>query len=312
MIIKTILYLFIISLFTSLSANALITTIPTFKKYQYDKQKAILGQKLFNDTRLSKNDTISCASCHLLTQGGDDNLIGSYGIYGQFISRNSPTIFNATFNKSQHWDASSSTLEAQAKISIMKNTSMNSNFKDIIYKLKQDSKYVISFSKIYKNGITEENILNAIVQFEKALITPNSKFDKYLNGDKNILTQKELNGYKLFKEYGCISCHNGINIGGNLIQKIGIINQYKTKDVGRFSITNNIDDIYYFKVPSLRNVALTAPYFHDGKIDTLQEAVKQMSILQVGYPIDVDEIDDIVEFLKSLTGDIPQILQKDR
>jgi cytochrome c peroxidase len=290
-------------------AENLITPLPTFENFKYNNEKALLGKKLFNDTRLSKDNTISCASCHLLEEGGDNNSQGSYGIYGQYISRNVPTVFNAYFNIHQHWDASSKNLEDQARDSIEHPLAMQSNFHEVLPKLMQDKDYKEKFKKIYQEKISKKTVLNAIAEFEKALITPNSKFDKHLKGNLDILNDKEKNGYKLFKDYGCISCHNGINIGGNLIQKIGVINKYKTDDLGRYEITKNINDKYYFKVPSLRNIALTAPYFHDGKIKTLQDAVKQMSILQVGYPISKNEINDMVLFLKTLTGETPNILK---
>jgi len=296
-------------LYTMLFSQSLITPIPNYDTYKYNTQKAKLGQLLFNDKSLSANNSISCSSCHLLNDGGDDNIVHPIGINGSIISRNSPTVFNAVFNITQHWDGAFSNLQDQANSSITTNTAMGSNYKDIIKKLNNKNKYKDSFFKIYKEKITKENILDAIANFEKALITPNSKFDRYLNGEKNILNKNELNGYILFKDYGCISCHNGINIGGNLIQKVGIIKNYETDDFGRFYVTKNKNDKYYFKVPSLRNITLTAPYFHDGKIKTLQEAVKTMLIYQVGYSLEDKQIEDIVSFLKTLTGEKPKILK---
>ena len=287
----------------------LITPIPTFNSYSYDKQKAILGQELFNDTQLSKNNAFSCASCHFLDDGGDDNIALSLGLNGKQIPRNSPTIFNSIFNVTQHWDGAYDTLREQAKASIKDPLAMASNFKHIINTLSKDKNYINKFKKIYKSDINEKDILDAIVEFEKALITPNSKFDKYLKGDLNILNNNEINGYKLFKEYGCISCHNGINVGGNLIQKSGIFKNNDTKDLGRYYISKNLQDKYYFKVPSLRNIELTAPYFHNGKIYTLRDAVEQMLTFQVGYILKNKDIDDIVLFLNTLTGQKPEILR---
>jgi len=233
-----------------------------------------------------------------------------FGINGDIIPRNSPTVFNAVFNVTQHWDGAFSTLQDQANSSITTDISMGSNFKDIIKKLNNNKIYKQYFKKLYKNKITKENILDAIATFEKALITPNSKFDRYLNGEVNILSKDELNGYTLFKDYGCISCHNGINIGGNLIQKIGIIKTYTSKDLGRYYTSKNKNDMYYFKVPSLRNIELTAPYLHDGKTKTLKQAVKTMLIYQVGYSLEEKEIEDIVKFLNTFTGDKPEILKE--
>lgn len=265
---------------------------------------------LFNDTILSKNNTISCASCHFLNDGGDDNIQHPYGIDGISISRNSPTVFNAVFNATQHWDGAFNTLQEQVDSSIKNDFSMHSNFIDIINKLNKNKLYKEKFHSIYKEEINKKNILDTISEFIKALITPNSKFDKYLNGNTSILSNDELDGYKLFKEYGCISCHNGVNIGGNLITKIGFIKTYDTSDLGHYYVSNKKEDIYYFKVPSLRNIELTAPYFHDGKIKTLKGAVKKMIFHQVGYTLNDKEIDNIIKFLKTLTGETPEILNE--
>ena len=301
---------FSLLLFVSLisAKDLLITPIPQI--LEYDKQKALLGKKLFFEKKLSQGNVMSCATCHLLQEGGDDNLIGSKTITGEILSRNTPTVYNAIFNEFQHWDAGVKTLEEQASSSIHHPLAMNTNFKDIINKLKKDKDYVYKFANIYNSQINEYNILNAIAEFEKTLITPNSKFDKYLNGNKNILNENELDGYKSFKEYGCISCHNGINIGGNLIQKIGILQTYKTNDMGRFYISNADEDMYYFKVPSLRNISLTSPYFHDGKVKTLKEAVEKMIQYQIGYDLSEEKVNNIILFLKTLTGEIPDISKK--
>ena len=304
-------YLFLYTIFiTFIVAKELITPIPLSDSYDF--QKALLGQKLFFDTKLSHDDTVSCASCHNIADGGDDNLRVSFGIKGQTGTRNSPTVLNARYNIAQFWDASAKDLEAQAAGPIHNPVEMGSNFKEAVIKLKKDKLYQKLFHKIYKDGITGKNITNAIAEFEKTLITPNSRFDKYLKGDKDILTQDEKDGFKTFKEYGCISCHNGINIGGNLIQKIGIINRFDTDDLGRFNITHNPLDKYYFKVPTLRNIALTSPYFHTGRVKKLRDAVVLMVQYQVGFPIDDKKIDNIVKFLNTLTGETPKELKKSK
>ena len=295
---KYLIYIFI--LFNINNASELITPIP--KIINYDIKKAVLGKKLFYEIKLSHDNSTSCASCHILEDGGDDNIEVSYGINGKKGTRNSPTVFNARYNYYQFWDASVKTLEEQAYGPMHNPVEMGSNFGEIIGKLKNDKYYYDVFNKIY-GEINENNIIDAIVEFEKTLITPNSKFDKYLNGNKNILTKIEKIGYSNFKKYGCISCHNGINIGGNLIQKIGIISSYKSEDLGRYVITKNNKDKYYFKVPSLRNVNITAPYFHDGKIKTLSEAVSLMAKYQIGFHITNNELESIIAFLKTLTGD---------
>ena len=292
---------FILLINTLLLSKELITPIPL--ENSFDMKKAVLGKKLFSDTRLSKDDTISCATCHILDEGGDDNLAVSFGIDGQTGTRNAPTVLNSKFNLAQFWDGRAKNLEDQAAGPIHNPIEMNSNFDEVIKKLKKDKKYVLLFETIYEDGITGKNITNAIAEYENTLLTPNSKFDKYLRGDKKALSQDELKGYTLFKEYGCISCHNGVNIGGNLMQKLGVIEQYKTKDLGKYEVTKKIEDMYYFKVPSLRNINLTPPYFHDGLTPTLKDAVTKMSYYQVGYNLSEQEIDYIVQFLHTLTGD---------
>ena len=290
----------IFSVFNFLNANELITPIPNTIKY--DIKKAILGKKLFYEVKLSHNNSISCASCHILEDGGDDNIRVSFGINGKEGKRNSLTVFNSRYNSYQLWDASVKSLKEQAYGPIHNLAEMGSNFEEIINKLKKDKYYNEKFKKLYGN-LTENNIIDAIVEFENTLITPNSRFDQYLNGNISILTVDEMKGYTYFKEYGCISCHNGINIGGNLIQKIGIMSTYKSTDLGRYFIRKDKSDKYYFKVPSLRNVEITSPYFHDGKIKTLSEAVSLMAKYQIGFDISEEEVNKIVAFLKTLTGD---------
>jgi len=292
---------FILFISTVLFSKELITPIPL--ESNVDHEKAQLGQKLFNDKRLSKNNTISCATCHILEEGGDDNLAVSFGINGQKGTRNSPTVLNARFNSNQFWDGRAKDLQEQAEGPIHNPVEMGSNFNEVVKKLSKDSTYVKTFNKIYKDGITATNITNAIAEFENSLTTPNSQFDKFLRGDLNALSKDEKEGYKLFKEYGCISCHNGINIGGNLMQKIGVLEDFNTTDFGKYNVTKNIEDKFYFKVPSLRNIQETSPYFHDGLTGTLKEAVNKMSFYQVGYTLKEEETDKIILFLKTLTGE---------
>lgn len=294
-----ILLLLLLNIF--LYSKELITPIPL--ENIYNKEKAILGKKLFFETKLSYDNTISCSSCHILSDGGDDNLPVSFGVSGKTGVRNSPTVLNSRYNIAQFWDGSASSLKEQAKGPIHNPVEMNSSFEQIVSKLNKDKEYKDSFSTIYKDGITGDNIIDAISEFEKTLTTPNSRFDKYLRGDNNILTKDEKNGYKLFKDYGCISCHNGVNIGGNLFQKVGVLMDYKTNDLGRYNITKMKKDKFYFKVPTLRNIELTAPYMHNGKVKTLQEAVKIMVHYQIGYELEDKDIQDIVKFLKTLTGE---------
>lgn len=302
MIIKIILILFF-NLF--LFSKELITPIP--QNSYHNEQKAFLGKRLFFDTRLSHDGTISCATCHILETGGDDNLSFSFGINGEISSRNSPSVFNSRYNILQFWDGRAKTLNEQISGPIHNPKEMGTNFDEVVLKLKNDEYYTKEFSILYKDGINEENIKDAIVEFEKALTTPNSKFDRYLRAENN-LDEDELKGYILFKEYGCISCHNGVNVGGNVMQKIGILEKFDTNDFGLYNITKKAEDKYYFKVPSLRNIELTSPYFHDGSVESLDKAVRIMLQLQVGFPLKEENIENIVKFLKTLTGDKPKII----
>jgi len=308
--LKFILVIMLFFIACSANVTELITPIP--QNIKYDKQKALLGKKLFSDPRLSRDNTISCASCHNLSTGGDDNKQFSTGIDGKVGNINSPTVFNTTFNLSQLWSGKAKNLKDQAYLSLFKSSVMDGNKTQIIEKLNQDAKYSAKFKTIFTDAITIENVIDAIAEFEKALITPNSKFDKYLRGDKNSLNIDEKKGYKLFKSYGCISCHNGVNIGGNLYQKFGIIKQYKdiTNQLGRYNVTANEEDKYHFKVPSLRNIELTAPYLHNRSIKTLASTIEKMIVYQIGQTPNKEDIQKIEAFLNTLTGDKPIILEK--
>lgn len=301
-------YLFILLMPFYLFSSNLITPIPKERNLNYLKVE--LGKMLFFDKRLSKDNTISCASCHDIKNGGDDGKNLSIGIDGKIGEMNAPTVLNSKFNFVQFWDGRAKTLQEQATGPIHNPVEMNTNFEEIISKLSKDEKYKELFFKIYKENLNEQNIIDAIVEFEKSLITPNSKFDRYLNGEKNILTQKELKGYELFKSYGCISCHNGINIGGNLFQKVGIIQSYYKDDkrhFGRYNITKKEEDKFYFKVPTLRNIEHTAPYLHDGSVNDLKSVLKLMLTYQVGTVYEDEDIENLEEFLKTLSGEIPTI-----
>ena len=276
---------------------------------EVDEKKVELGKKLFFDTILSKDNTISCASCHDLQNGGDDGLKFSFGINGQEGDINAPTVYNAVFNFRQFWDGRAKNLKEQAAFPIKNPVEFGHSIPEVVHILKKNKNYINLFDDIYENGISKDNILDAIAEFEKTLITPNSPFDKYLKGDENALTKKEKDGYKLFKYKGCIICHNGVNIGGNLFNKFGIYEDSKSTQMGRYNITKKEKDRYVFKVPSLRNVELTAPYMHDGRFNTLKEAVEFMVEYQLGRYVEESDIDTIVAFLNSLTGEIPETIK---
>jgi len=303
---KKLLFLLIL-LQTLLFSSALITPIPTH--VVVDTAKVHLGKNLFFDTRLSKDDTISCATCHDLQNGGDDGLKVSFGINGQTETRNAPTVYNAVFNFRQFWDGRAKTLQDQAADPIQNPVEMGYNFPNLIKKL-NTTEYKKEFVKIYKDGITKENIINAIAEFEKTLITPNAPFDLYLKGNTNAISQDAKDGYQLFLAKGCIACHQGINIGGNLYNKFGVFNDPNLNDLGRYKVTNRPRDKGYFKVPTLRNIAKTAPYFHDGRTSSLSEAVRLMADYQLGRKLSNLEVKKIVAFLKSLNGKIPKEIGK--
>jgi cytochrome c peroxidase len=275
-----------------------------------DPRKIALGQKLFSDPELSHNNQISCATCHALAHSGADGRVRSDGIYGAVGVINAPTVFNSGFNFRQFWDGRAATLEAQIDGPIQSNIEMGSNWPEVVAKLSSSRDYVRAFRRIYRDGIRSGNVKDSIAEFERSLTTPNSRFDRYLRHDNNALTRGELEGYRVFKSFGCASCHQGVGVGGNLYQKMGVVvpyfvagSQISRADRGRFNVTGDPRDLYMFKVPSLRNVELTAPYFHNGSAATLADAVRTMAKYQLGRPLDQQQVELIVAFLKTLTGE---------
>jgi cytochrome c peroxidase len=301
--LKFIFTLNFLLFFTLLFADEPVTPIPSYVKH--NPQKARLGQMLFFDPILSRDDTISCASCHDLQNGGDDGLKFSFGIEGKEGNINAPTVYNTVFNFWQFWDGRAKNLQEQAVGPIENPVEMGSSFEDLIPKL-QKTHYQRLFNAIYPDGITKQNIANALAEYEKTLITPNAPFDKYLRGDVNALTQKEKEGYKLFKIKGCINCHHGVNLGGNLYSKFGVFEDPNSQQLGRYNVTKKERDKYSFKVPTLRNIEHTAPYFHDGRTYNLKDAVLIMAQYQLGREITDEEVDKIVAFLKTLSGELPK------
>ncbi len=297
----------VLSLIIYLNAEP-ITPIP--QSIEVNLEKVKLGKSLFFDTILSADNTISCASCHDLKSGGDDGLKFSFGIDGQEGDINSPTVFNAVYNFRQFWNGSAKNLAHQAQGPIENPVEMGNTFKQLIITLSKTA-YKNKFNEIYNDGITKENIVDAIAEFEKTLITPNAPFDKYLRGNNFAITQNQKDGYELFKSKGCISCHHGINIGGNLYNKFGVMENAKSKRLGRYEVTKKELDKYYFKVPSLRNINDTAPYLHDGRYDDLKDVVMFMARVQLGRTISDKEVEKIVSFLDSLTGEVPQSIKEE-
>jgi cytochrome c peroxidase len=275
-----------------------------------DMQKALLGKKLFFDPILSSDGSVACVNCHHLYDGGEDGLDVSFGVGGQKGIINTPTVLNAKYNFVQFWDGRASDLKEQVLFPIQNPIEMNSSIKDVLKKLNASS-YKEDFEEIYNEDVNQDNLADAIAEFEKALITPNAPFDKFLRGDDSAITTEAKRGYALFISKGCISCHNGKNVGGNMYQKFGNILPFDSKNPskGRFAITYNDNDMYYFKVPTLRNVENGAPYFHDASAKTLKKAIIDMAEHQVGTSLSEKEVSDIEAFLKSLSGETPKILQ---
>jgi len=270
--------------------------------------KVELGKQLFFDPRLSKSGFISCNSCHNLSMGGSDNLPSSIGHNWQQGPINSPTVLNSSLNLAQFWDGRAADLKEQAGGPIANPMEMGFTHTLAVDVLESIPQYKEAFKKVYgKNSIDIDQVTDAIAAFEETLVTPNSRFDKWLKGDKKALTKDELAGYKLFKEVGCTACHNGSAVGGNSFQKMGLVEPYSTQNPaeGVAGLTGNDADRMKFKVPTLRNVELTYPYFHDGAYWNLEEAVDVMARLQLGRKLEKKQIDQITAFLKTLTGEQP-------
>lgn len=301
--LRTIILLILFALI-SLAEENLFKPLP--KTVKADSKKVELGRLLFHDTILSKDGSVSCATCHPLSNYGMDGLQKSFGVNGSIGKRNTPTVWNALYNFSQFWDGRAKDLKEQALAPITNPIEMNETLDGVVEKLTKDQSYKKYFESIYVDGVSAANIADAIAEFGMTLITPDSKFDLFLRGDKTALTPEEKEGLRLFKSKGCVACHNGINIGGTLYQKIGVFGDIPSgsDDLGRYTVTKKDFDKHYFKVPSLRNIEKTAPYFHDGSVATLKEAVETMVDVQLGREVEEEEIEKILQFLKTLTGEV--------
>lgn len=281
-----------------------------------DTRRVALGQKLFFDKRFSKDNAVACVNCHSFEHGGADPRAKSVGVRGRTGKINSPTVFNSGLNFAQLWSGRATTLEQQIDMVVRNADVFDSDWPEILSKLSQDRALVREFADTYRDGMTARNIIDTLAAYQRALITP-SRFDRFLLGDKKALSEVEQKGYERFKAYGCVSCHQGVNIGGNMYQQFGVMNNYfqdrgtpiTEADLGRYVVTKDEEDKFYFKVPSLRNVAMTAPYFHDGSVKTLEEAVDVMIKYQLGRSVPERDKALIVAFLRSLTGTLPQNLQ---
>lgn len=276
-------------------------------------EKIALGKALFFDPRLSSSGVFSCNSCHNLATGGDDNRETSIGHGWQKGQRNAPTVFNSVFNKSQFWDGRAEDLKAQAKGPIQAGGEMANTSPRVVETFKSMPQYVEWFHSAFPeeaDPITLDNVANALAAYEVTLVTP-APFDAYLNGDDTAIGPEEKQGLGLFMEKGCSACHSGVNLGGEGYYPFGLVEKptadvLPENDKGRFAVTNVPEDSYVFRVPSLRNVAITAPYFHSGKVWDLREAVAIMGTTQLGEELTQKEIDQLVAFLHSLTGKLSE------
>ena len=286
-----------------------ISPLPTVESLNLNPDKIKLGEQLFNEKRFSRDNSTACVSCHDLKKGGVDGMSKSIGVRQQMGGINAPTVYNSGLNFQQFWNGRAPNLEDQINQVIHNPKEMDMTWPEIIAILSKDEALNQQFKSLYSDGMQEKNIEDAIATFERSLLT-SSRFDRYLQGDNKAINDNERRGYQLFKEYGCVACHQGVNVGGNMFQKFGAMDDYFAKrgnptdaDLGRFAVTKQEEDKHVFKVPSLRNVALTAPYFHDASAQTLEQAVDVMFQYQLGRTGSDADKQAIVAFLRALTGE---------
>jgi cytochrome c peroxidase len=291
-------------------------TPPAVPGVEATADRVELGKMLYFEPRLSESHTISCNSCHIVGLGGVDMMETSLGHRWQHGGRNAPTVLNAVFNTAQFWDGRAKDLEQQAGGPMVNPVEMATTHQHVVEQLNGIPGYVAMFQKAFPEDSQPLNIKNvedSIALFEATLITPNAPFDRYLKGDENALTAEEKEGLRLFMDNGCSGCHNGINVGGGMYAPFGVVERpgadiLPPDDKGRFQVTKTVEDEYVFKVPTLRNIALTPPYFHSGKSWDLRQAVGVMGASQLGIQLTDDQIDKITAFLHSLTGDQPKVV----
>jgi cytochrome c peroxidase len=289
---------------------------PLIKQTDLNQEKVQLGKMLFHETSLSADGSLSCASCHDVGNGGVDGLETSIAINHQIGPINSPTVLNSVFNANFFWDGRSISLVDQIAGPIHNTLEMGSDWKEVIQKISRKPALVEVFKQLCGTTINAENIADAIAEYERDLVTPGAPFDLYLQGDPNAISNQAKHGYQVFKEVGCIACHQGTNVGSNAFQPFGVLGNYfadrgniTAADYGQFNFTGREQDKHRFKVPTLRNIELTAPCLHDGKAAQLNDAVRIMARYQLGLELSDQEVDDIVEFLRSLTGRLPEELR---
>lgn len=301
--------------------EGIVSPVPDHQYDEVNEEIADLGRRMFNDTRLSLDGSISCATCHILESGGADHADErvSEGINGLKGNVNSPTVYNAKFNIKQFWNGRAGDLREQAAEPATNPVEMgDQTWDDICRRLSKDQALVEEFEALFPGeGLTMMTVTSAIAEFESTLTTPDSPFDQYLNGDPDAISEDELRGFEKFKKYACATCHTGINLGGRSFEYVDVFGNYfkdRSKDIeynsdddGLKSVTGNDEDLHKFRVPGLRNVALTAPYFHDGSFQTLEEAVKAMAKYELGRKLSDEDVRDIITFMNTLTGKSPYL-----
>jgi len=272
-----------------------------------DPAEIELGRRLFHDPLLSGDGAVSCSTCHDVRRGGDDGRPVSIGVGGASGRRNSLSVYNLDGHVSYFWDGRARTLEDQIDGPMLAADEMGATWEDVITRLSANPEYRALFAALTRAQPSRESVTSALVAYERSLTTPDSRFDAFLRGDGEALTPLEQRGMVRFERFGCVSCHQGPLLGANLYQRLGVYNAYEPdpdhRDVGRYGVTGAVADQDVFKVPSLRNVELTAPYFHDGRIATLEEAVSTMAYYQLGRTLSQQEVVELVAFLKTLTGE---------
>lgn len=289
---------------------------PLPQALQLDPAKVQLGRTLFNDPRLSGNGSVACSSCHDIGSGGaDPGRRFSVGVDGREMPVTTPTVLNSGFNFVQFWDGRALTLEVQVVEMIEHPVAMGGDLHRARDALGADAALESRFRQAYGERLTVDNLVDALATYLRALITPSAPFDRYLLGDPGAVGADVLAGFELFTDFGCVACHQGRNVGGNMFQRFGVMGDYFADagdrgepDYGRYNVTGRERDRHVFKVPTLRNVARTAPYFHDGSAASLEEAVEIMVRYQLGRPASAEQVAGIVTFLESLSGELDESL----
>jgi cytochrome c peroxidase len=289
--------------------------LPLPRSVALDQEKVALGERLFHDKRLSADNSISCAHCHELATGGTDQLPRSKGVGGALGIIKAPTVYNSGFNIAQFWDGRAPSLEQQVEGPLENPLEMGSSWEQVVGRLRSDPDMVRAFQDVFDGPVSAERIKEAIAEFQRSLITADSPFDRWLRGDEDAISLEQREGYLLFKSYGCVSCHQGVNVGGNMFGYMGAIGDYfrdrggpvTTADLGRYNVTWLEEDRHSFKVPSLRLAAINPPYFHDGSAKTLDDAIRAMGRYQLGREIADEHVQAIGVFLQSLVGEHPRL-----